>query len=145
MTKCREQSWLFQDLGNRKVEVDFGGGYLSSDGGGLILRELERHSGLLRDFAGCFVDYRDQCYIEHSVQELAVQRIASPRASFGPGGVVVARRVCRHRYRKKGRSRFLRRGWWSRPYYLSAVGLRGSLSLFNSTECEHQAKRATVR
>src|SRR5271166_2280464 len=30
----REQSWLFQDLGSRKVEVDFGGGYLSSDGGG---------------------------------------------------------------------------------------------------------------
>ena len=75
MTECREQSWLFQDLGNRKVEVDFGGGYLSSDGGGLILRELERHSGLLRDFAGCFVDYRDQRYIEHSVQELVSQRI----------------------------------------------------------------------
>ena len=75
--------------------------------------EVSRHSGLLRDFAGCFVDYRDQCYIEHSVQELAVQRIASPRAGFGPGSVVVARRVCRHRYRKKGRSRFLRRGWWS--------------------------------
>jgi hypothetical protein len=75
MTDCREQSWLFQDLGNRKVEVDFGGGYLSSDGGGLILRELERHSGLLRDFSGCFVDYRDQRYIEHSVQELVSQRI----------------------------------------------------------------------
>jgi hypothetical protein len=75
MTDCREQCWLFQDLGNRKVEVDFGGGYLSSDGGGLILRELERHSGLLGDFAGCFVDYRDQRYIEHSVQELVSQRI----------------------------------------------------------------------
>ena len=75
MTDCREQSWLFQDLGSRKVEVDFGGGYLSSDGGGLILRELERHSGLLRDFSGCFVDYRDQRYIEHSVQELVSQRI----------------------------------------------------------------------
>ena len=75
MTDCREQSWLFQDLGNRKVEVDFGGGYLSSDGGGLILRELERHSGLLRDFSGCFVDYRDQRYVEHSVQELVSQRI----------------------------------------------------------------------
>ena len=58
MTDCREQCWLFQDLGNRKVEVDFGGGYLSSDGGGLILRELERHSGLLGDFAGCFVDQK---------------------------------------------------------------------------------------
>src|SRR6266404_3294696 len=75
MTDCREQRWLFQDLGSRKVEVDFGGGYLSSDGGGLILRELERHSGLLRDFAGCFVDYRDSRYIEHSVEELVSQRI----------------------------------------------------------------------
>jgi Transposase DDE domain group 1 len=65
MTDCNEQKWLFQELGNRKVEVDFGGGYLSSDGGGLILRELERQSGLVRDFAGCFVDYRDQRYVEH--------------------------------------------------------------------------------
>ena len=56
MTECKDQRWLFQDLGNRKVEVDFGGGYLSRDGGGLILRELERHNGLLRDLSGCFVD-----------------------------------------------------------------------------------------
>ena len=75
MTECREQRWLFQELGNRKVEVDFGGGYLSSDGGGLILRELERHSGLLRDFSDCFLDHRDPRYIEHSVQELVSQRI----------------------------------------------------------------------
>src|SRR6516165_2975622 len=75
MTECREQCWLFQDLGNRKVEVDFGGGHLSNDGGGLILRELERHSGLLRDISGCFDDYRDQRYVEHSVQELVSQRI----------------------------------------------------------------------
>src|SRR5271165_411836 len=70
MTECIEQSWLFQELGTRNVEVDFGGGYLSSDGGGLILREFEHHSGLLRYFAGCFVDYRDPRYIEHSVQVL---------------------------------------------------------------------------
>jgi hypothetical protein len=42
---------------------------------GLILRELERHNGLLRDLSGCFVDYRDQRYIEHTVQELLSQRI----------------------------------------------------------------------
>jgi hypothetical protein len=75
MTECREQSWLFQELGARKVEVDFGGGYLWSDGGGLLLREFERHDGLLRDLAGCFVDYRHPCYIEHTVQELLSQRI----------------------------------------------------------------------
>jgi Transposase DDE domain group 1 len=60
--------------------VDFGGGYLSSDGGGLILRELERHSGLIRDFAGCFVDYRDQRYVEHSVQQLPDKRSQRPAA-----------------------------------------------------------------
>ena len=75
MTECKEQRWLFQDLGTRKVEVDFGGGYLSSDGGGLILRELERHNGLLGDLSGCFIDYRDQRYVEHSVHELLSQRI----------------------------------------------------------------------
>ena len=75
MTDCTEEKWLFQELGKRKVEVDFGGGYLSSDGGGLILRELERHSGLVRDLAGCFVDHRDQRYVEHTVQELVSQRI----------------------------------------------------------------------
>jgi len=39
------------------------------------LREFEHHSGLLRDLAGCFVDYRNPLYIEHSVQELLSQRI----------------------------------------------------------------------
>jgi hypothetical protein len=39
------------------------------------LRELERHSGLLKDFADCFIDYRDQRYIEHRVVELVSQRI----------------------------------------------------------------------
>ena len=40
MTDCNEQRWLFQELGCRKVEVDFGGGYLSSDGGGLYCANL---------------------------------------------------------------------------------------------------------
>jgi hypothetical protein len=66
---------LFQALGARKVEVDFGGGYLSSDGGGILLREMERHSGLLRDLADGFVDHRDPRYVEHGVQELLSQRI----------------------------------------------------------------------
>ena len=39
------------------------------------MREFEHHSGLLRDLAGCFVDYRNPLYIEHSVQELVSQRV----------------------------------------------------------------------
>jgi hypothetical protein len=75
VTECNEQKFLFQDLEGRKVEVDFGGGYLSSDGGALILREVERQDGLLKDFARCFNDYRDPRYVEHSVVELLTQRI----------------------------------------------------------------------
>ncbi|MCX6977849.1 MAG: hypothetical protein NTX04_07910 [Verrucomicrobia bacterium] len=43
-TDCRDQSLLFADLGARKVMVDFSGGYWSSDGGALILRQID--SGL---------------------------------------------------------------------------------------------------
>jgi Transposase DDE domain group 1 len=32
-------------------------------------------AALVRDFAGCFVDHRDQRYVEHTVQELVSQRI----------------------------------------------------------------------
>ena len=52
------------------MEVDFGGGYLSSDGGAVILRELEARGGLIKDLAGCFVDLRDQRFVEHSVESL---------------------------------------------------------------------------
>ena len=55
--------------------VDFAGGYLSSDGGGLFLRELEVRSGLLRELSECFIDRRDQRFVEHSVQSLINQRV----------------------------------------------------------------------
>jgi Transposase DDE domain group 1 len=81
MTDCNEPPCFFQDLAKRKVEVDFGGGYLSSDGGGLILRELERHSGLFRALADCFVDHRDPRYVEHRLETLLAR--AHSRLGFG--------------------------------------------------------------
>ena len=75
MTECNEQGLLFQDLGSRKVVVDFNGGYLSSDGGGVLLRELERRSGLLGEFSHCLFDLRDQRFVEHSVESLIKQRV----------------------------------------------------------------------
>jgi hypothetical protein len=75
VTECNEQGLLFQDLDSRKVVVDFGGGYLSSDGGGVLLRELELRSGLLRELSECFIDRRDQRFVEHSVESLIKQRV----------------------------------------------------------------------
>ena len=47
----------------------FDGGQLSSDGGGLLLREVERRTGLLGQFAACFRDYRNPLLVEHTRKE----------------------------------------------------------------------------
>jgi hypothetical protein len=53
----------------------FDGGRITSDGGGVLLREVDLRLGLMRRLAGCFVDYRDPELIEHSVPSLLAQRI----------------------------------------------------------------------
>jgi hypothetical protein len=57
------------------VEASFDGGHLSSDGGVLLLREVDARLGLTQRFAGCFTDLRKQHLIEHSVLELLRQRV----------------------------------------------------------------------
>ncbi len=66
---------LFQDLGKRKVVGDFAGGRLSSDGGVLLLRQIDGGLGVSRSVARAFGDDRDPELIEHSVEELVRQRI----------------------------------------------------------------------
>ena len=51
-TDCKDQPLLFQDLGSRQVVADFSGGTLSSDGGALLLREVDREINLLRVLSG---------------------------------------------------------------------------------------------
>jgi hypothetical protein len=65
----------FQGLGSRKVIADFSGGRVTSDAGGLLLREAAEGSKILREFADCFSDYRDPDRIEHTVLELTSQRV----------------------------------------------------------------------
>jgi len=69
------QSLLFDDLGSRSVQADFSGGHLSSEGGVLLLRQVNRGLGLTRKLAQCFHDFRNQDYVDHSVQELLAQRL----------------------------------------------------------------------
>jgi len=75
MTKCTQSAIEFQGLGRRKVQVDFRGGRISSDGGGLLLREVERRRGWIRRLAGCFTDHRDPAWVEHPIAPLLAQRI----------------------------------------------------------------------
>jgi hypothetical protein len=74
MTECKPQQLEFHGLGNREVIGRFDGGDITSDAGGLLLREVELRTGILRQFAACFTDYRDPESIEHSVFDLVAQR-----------------------------------------------------------------------
>lgn len=69
------QSLLFDDLGPRRVQADFSGGHLSSDGGVLLLRQIDRGLGISRALAQCFDDTRNQVFVDHSVEELLAQRL----------------------------------------------------------------------
>jgi Transposase DDE domain group 1 len=74
-TDCNRQPLLFQDLGARQVVADFSGGTLSSDGGVLLLRQVDAHLGLTQSLAQCFEDTRQQVYVDHSVRQLLAQRL----------------------------------------------------------------------
>jgi hypothetical protein len=74
-TECKDQPLLFQDLGPRKVVADFSGGTLSSDGGVLFLRQVDRSLGLTLHLADCFGDQRNPVFVEHCLPELLAQRI----------------------------------------------------------------------
>jgi len=69
-TDCTSKRYEFQRLGRRQVVASFDGGEISSDGGAVLLREIERRRQLLSRFAACFEDHRDPERIEHSVEEL---------------------------------------------------------------------------
>ncbi len=74
-TECSTSYLDFPMVGPRQVLADFDGGAISSDGGALLLRETERLTGIIRQFAACFSDHRDPDLIEHSVEELLAQRV----------------------------------------------------------------------
>jgi len=74
-TDCSHQPLLFQDLGARKVVADFSGGTLSSDGGALLLREVNHRLGVARELAQCFDDQRDPRFVDHQLEGLLAQRL----------------------------------------------------------------------
>src|SRR5712691_9478940 len=79
----QDQPLLFTDLGSRRVVADFSGGTLSSDGGALLLREVDAHLGLTRELAACFADGRNQHFVDHSVPQMLCQRIYGLALGYG--------------------------------------------------------------
>lgn len=66
---------MFQGLHGRDVVGRFGGGEITSDAGGVLLRDVEQRTRILGRLSECFTDRRDPDRIEHSVEALIKQRV----------------------------------------------------------------------
>jgi hypothetical protein len=75
MTDCTADQLEFSGFGRRRVEAAPTAGRTSTDGGLLLLREVEQRRQIVKRFAACFTDYRREDLIEHKVEELVGQRV----------------------------------------------------------------------
>ncbi len=75
MTECSQETFSFAAHFSRRVEAGFTAGQVSSDGGALLLREVERRINLVGRLTGCFTDGRNQDLVQHKLSEMLSQRI----------------------------------------------------------------------
>jgi hypothetical protein len=74
-THCNPAQLEFQALGRRVVEAAFNAGHVTSDAGGLLLREADSAMRMMERVAACFADGRDPARAEHGIDTLVAQRI----------------------------------------------------------------------
>ena len=75
-TVCHKQL-SFGSLFGKQVRVDFEGGRITSDGGGLLLRELDERYGISEGAAKGVIDRRHTSWVIHELRALIKQRIFS--------------------------------------------------------------------
>ena len=74
-TECSQKAFAFASHFSRCVEAGFTAGQVCTDGGSLLLREVERRINLLGRLAGCFRDGRRPLLVKHRLVEMLSQRI----------------------------------------------------------------------
>lgn len=82
MTNCTPQHMIFSSLDRKKVEASFTGGDIGSDGGILLLRELDRQLGLTKRVSCSMRDTRHPAYTVHSQHDLIKQRVYALAAGY---------------------------------------------------------------
>ena len=75
MEQDNQLGFEFPALGRRKIEANFAGGQVSSDGGLMLLRQVDRWLGLTKQLDGILPDGRNPLLIQHSQESLLRQRI----------------------------------------------------------------------
>ena len=75
MTNCTPLQLEFPGFKRRKIQASFSGGHVTSDGGSLLLRQVDRRLGLLRQASQVLDDPRRQASCEHSLLSMLRQRV----------------------------------------------------------------------
>ncbi len=75
MTECNQETFSFTAHFSRRVEAGFTAGQVSSDGGALLLREVDRKIDLLDRLTACFTDGRSPLLVKHRLTEMLAQRV----------------------------------------------------------------------
>lgn len=75
MKKIQGKRLVFSSTKGRQVEVDFTGGQVSSDGGLLLAREVDRKLGLIRGVGSRLSDERQSGKVVHEAETMLRQRV----------------------------------------------------------------------
>jgi len=75
MAECTQTRLSFHPCRRRGVHADFSGSRISSDGGALLLREVDSRTGIIARAVDCFQDHRHASFIEHPLEVLVRQRV----------------------------------------------------------------------
>ncbi len=75
MPMCTDGRIALGKVGRRAIEAAFDGGDLASDGGVVLLRQVDERIGLTRAAARVFADRRRQASVTHGVRDMLVQRV----------------------------------------------------------------------
>ena len=82
MTNCTPSTIDFSPLNRKKIEANFSGGSITSDGGLLLLREVDKRIDLTRRLSKLISDARHASYVDHSVRDLLKQRVYALAAGY---------------------------------------------------------------
>lgn len=75
MTECNQTRFAFEAHFSRQVVAQFDGAQMTTDGGALLLRAVDRRIDLLKRVESCFTDGRERERIEHPLGEMLAQRV----------------------------------------------------------------------
>ncbi len=75
MTECYQKPLAFGRVKRRQVEAAFSGSEISSNGGALLLRQVDQRLGLTSSLASALGDPRRQASCAHGLSYLLRQRV----------------------------------------------------------------------